>query len=103
MKFTGTLNGSGAQEFRLYFRHVNSGSQRSTEALIKLNAPSPTPTQPLKTATCRCSLHDKFNKETGRKLALTRLLAGFEKPFRTAAWEAYNARKPTGAHAAAAL
>ena len=38
-----------------------------------------------------CSAEDQFNKETGRKIALTRALknAGFDKPARSLFWEAY--------------
>lgn len=40
------------------------------------------------------SLKDQFNKETGRKIALTRALASLPKEDRRLAWEAYFGRKP---------
>jgi hypothetical protein len=44
-------------------------------------------------AYCALNPEDRFNKETGRKLALTRALTGQPKAFRTAAWKAYHGRK----------
>jgi hypothetical protein len=46
-----------------------------------------------------CFLTDNFNKEIGRKLALTRCLdqtfpGSLFKPLRTAVWKAYFGRKP---------
>ena len=39
-----------------------------------------------------CHPNDSFNRETGRKLALTRTLQPHTKRFRTVAWNAYLAR-----------
>lgn len=48
------------------------------------------------TAAAFCSVHDKFNREEGRKMSLTRALAmsGFDRTLRRAVWEAYWARCP---------
>jgi hypothetical protein len=40
-----------------------------------------------------CVPEDRYVKETGRKLALTRALSSVSKEFRTAAWQAYHSRR----------
>ena len=40
-----------------------------------------------------CSTQDIFNKETGRKLSLTKALQPFNRRFRTAVWKTYFNRK----------
>ena len=42
--------------------------------------------------TARCHPNDNFSKEIGRKLALTRALAGFSKAERAAVWAVYLSR-----------
>lgn len=37
-----------------------------------------------------CSVNDKFEKEAGRKVSLTKALKGFPKEFRTRVWEQYR-------------
>ncbi len=44
-------------------------------------------------AVAHCSERDVFVRETGRKLALTRVLAKTERPFRSLAWAAYRTRR----------
>ena len=41
----------------------------------------------------RCSLDDRFQKETGRKLALQRAVAHFPQVLRGTIWDAYLSRK----------
>ena len=43
-----------------------------------------------------CGKKDQFEKEIGRKISLERALKSQDKPFRTAVWEAYFARKNPG-------
>jgi hypothetical protein len=40
-----------------------------------------------------CHSSDRFEKETGRKKALTRAVEFLDKPTRTAIWQAYHSRK----------
>lgn len=74
-------------EFRLHFRHDNG----VTTAYLR----TPVASNDLASAQARCSTKDKFVKETGRKIALTRMLAPLSKEFRTAVWTCYLNRKNT--------
>ncbi len=43
-------------------------------------------------AAARCSDHDNFSKDVGRKLSMQRVLQGFPREFRAKAWHAYWTR-----------
>lgn len=72
---------------------VNSTSYRIPEALLH-------PTPPLVPCFVNkgvmgyawCSPRDQFTKETGRKIALARAIAGFPRTSRTLIWKTYHAR-----------
>lgn len=43
--------------------------------------------------TARCAVSDKFSRNTGRKLSLTRAIASFPRGDRRLIWEAYHSQK----------
>jgi len=63
-----------------------------TLCLIERKEPGQLPERPVVQGMAYCSLSDSFNRETGRKLSLTRALHLFPPEFRTAAWRAYLER-----------
>jgi len=57
--------------------------QRTTKCFVSFNG------QAEITAQARCNSKDEWNKETGRKLAMTRAIACFPKATRCAIWDGY--------------
>ena len=78
--------------YRIGFRYdlTNSGNRRVTANLTTRDLRG----NPSVEFTGESILHprDPWNKELGRKLALTRALKGLSKPTRTQAWKAYFGR-----------
>lgn len=85
MKFT--YDGT---EYKITFVYAR---ERYAQRVVYCNLWDRTPAwEVVAKAYSQCHPDDQFCKETGRKVALRRALEGFDKPFRTAVWQAYHAR-----------
>jgi hypothetical protein len=81
-------------ELAINFRHITrpgkTGPVRATECEILKILPECKP-EVLAKELAICHPDDQFNKEEGRKMALTRLLGNFwDREFRTKVWNAYK-------------
>ena len=91
----------GKSSFLLEFRHEIPGKEkrkgyRETECrVLRIVKEEPFQTDDVCTGVSTCGPLDQFEKETGRKISLTRALRGsdIDKDLRTAIWKAYFSRK----------
>jgi hypothetical protein len=82
-----TIEGDPA---RLYFAYSEDGGTIVTQARLEVEPPDEPPVRFIGEAFCRPD--DRFVKDVGRKLALTRLVACFTRRTRTEVWNQYLKR-----------
>lgn len=78
--------------FRFFHTKANRKRQRTTQCIVLRRQSGDTPTL-LYSGLAVCSKRDNFNKETGRKLALTRAIERLSREERAAIWSTYLDRQ----------
>lgn len=71
--------------YKIWFKYPVTDGRRETVCLIDIEGSDETYTA----GSSVCAKSDQFSKEKGRKIALTRAIGGYGRPFRQAAWNCY--------------